>query len=139
MKNLIRIKLETNDLDKDIVIQLLRSYISIYLTGALTDQIIQTLNLQMGDILASSYVANDMEIVMQLLDYLNEYIIANSQTIGIYKPICYILQMIISTPCTNANNIFDILEKEIRIIDHIVSLIKQLIVNTTDATVILTM
>jgi hypothetical protein len=136
LKNLIHAKLVNKDLDKDTVIGILRTYVSIYLTGTLSDQVIQNLNIQLQDLLGTIYVASDMNIVYQLLDYLYNQLISNNQNLAIYKPICYILQIIISCSCATSQNIYDILSKEIVTIDYMLNILKQLIHSSDDNVVI---
>jgi hypothetical protein len=139
MKNLLKAKLDSKSLEKETVVELLKSFINIYLSGALSDQIIQNLNLQLQDILNSSYIAKDQNIVIQLLDHLKASLTANPQNINLYKPICYIMQITISCSCTNNQSYNEILPRQILIADQIIELIKGFLLNINDLDLLIRM
>jgi hypothetical protein len=139
LKNLIKSKLESKTLQKESVIEILRAYITFYLTGTLKDQLLQNLNLQLQDILNSHYVVSDINIVIQLLDYLNNILTSSPDNLVIYKPICYILQIIISCSCTNSQNIYDLLPKQIVMIDFMFTNVKRLLASVNEDRLLLDM
>lgn len=123
LKNILKQKIDQKSLVKQDLLNILRMFLELYLSERLTDQIMQNLNLSLSDILNSGLVDDTIE---ELINYLFTF----SGEISKFKPILYLIQLIISSSSTKKNNISGILAKEIEIVENIINTINQ--ANTKD-------
>ena len=118
LKNILKQKIEEKNFNKQDLLNILRMFIELYLSEHLSDQLMQNLNLSLNDILNSGLVDESIE---ELINYLFLF----SGQINKFKPILYLIQLIISSSSTKKSNITSIISKEIQILENIINTLNQ--------------
>jgi hypothetical protein len=128
LKNVLKNKIDQKIFTKEQVLEIIKSFITLILTENLGDNLLQNLNLTLTNILNSSYITGDSNIIVGLCSTLKEYTFnlagSDYEKISRFKPVIYLFQIIISSAASNNENIYDIITKQLEVVDSMINIIK---------------
>lgn len=128
LKNTLKSKLNQKLFSKEEIIDITQSFLELILYSHISDNLLQNLSLSLTNIFNSDYFTKDNELIGKICLYLQNYTInlkgTDSEKISKFKPMICLFQIIISSLATNKENIYDVIGKELEIIDSMIILIK---------------
>jgi len=123
LKNVLRARIDSRNLTPDESKSIIKAFIELILTGNLNDQLLQNLNLSLSILFNTKYITEEGNLIVNVCSYLLDFVrrdMMDNEKIQISKPIVSLLQNIISSTCTNFDNINDVLQKQFESIDVLI-------------------
>ncbi len=123
LKNTLRNKLENKSLEKSEVIQIIETYIELILLGNLEDTLLQNLNLGLTILFNSSYLNEDDKLIVNICQFLLNFFqkdCADEFRLLRCKPMIMLYQSIISSLCSNSDNILELISIQFQGIDFMI-------------------
>lgn len=119
---------------KEEILAVIQIFIELTLSGGLNDQLLQNLNVTLTILLNSNFVTEDTSMAVNigtfLLDYIRKDTMENEKILQ-FKPLLLLVQTILSSGCTNTNNIFEVIQKHFDIIDYMINIVTGKLKNFT--------
>ncbi len=123
LKNTLRNKLENKSIEKSEVIQIIETYIELILLGNLEDTLLQNLNLGLTILFNSSYLNDDDKLIVNICQFLLNFFrkdCADELRLLRCKPLIMLYQSIISSLCSNSDNILELISIQFQGIDFMI-------------------
>jgi septum formation topological specificity factor MinE len=111
---------------KEEIMAVIQTFVELTLSGGLNDQLLQNLNVALTILLNSNFVTEDTTMTVNICVYLLDYIRKeglDTEKILQCKPLLLLVQTILSCNCTNAKNIFEVIQKHFDIVDYMINLV----------------
>ena len=126
LKNTLRTRLDTRSFNKEEVMGIMQTLVELMLSGSLNDQLLQNLNIALTILLNSKYITENSSLIVSVCAYLIQFIQkegSESSKIMQFKPVILLLQTIVSSVCTNSENIFEVVSKHFEALDYMIGFI----------------
>jgi hypothetical protein len=123
LKNILRARIDSRTLTPEDSKSIIQAFIELILTGNLNDQLLQNLNLSLSILFNTKYITEEGNLVVSVCSYLLDFLrreMMDTEKIQISKPVVILLQNIISSTCTNLDNIYEVLQKQFESIDVLI-------------------
>lgn len=135
-KNLLNNRIQTSTIDKEQLVEILKTLCDILLDAKLSESLKENINLLLIIVLNSNVFREDTHTIVNICELLRNFILdkTDSQT---FKPVINLFQSIISSKCSNENNIYDIAGKQLEAVDHMVKTFRGLVSSVTNVELLL--
>jgi hypothetical protein len=142
LKNTLKSKLVNKLFSKEDIIDITQSFLELILFTNVTENLLQNLSLSLTNIFNSVYFTKDNELIGRVFTYLQNYTLnlqgGDVEKIAKFKPMISIFQIVISSLTTNKENIYDVIGKELEIVESMIVLVRNnLTLKENYATVVL--
>lgn len=125
LKNMLKAKIESREINSQYVLEILKDYVDLILTGNLTDKLLQNVNISLTNILNSNTISNNINIANELCLSLKNYTFTKDIDITAFKPVIALFQILISCKSTNSENILDTVLIMVEVLEFIISKINE--------------
>ncbi len=113
---------------KEDILDITQSFLELLLYTTVSDNLLQNLTLCLTNIFNSVYFTKDNDLIQKLCQYLQDYTInlqgSDIEKISKFKPMICLFQIMISSLATNKENIYDVIGKDLEIVESMILLIK---------------
>jgi hypothetical protein len=126
LKNTLRNKLENKSLEKSEVVQIIETYIELILLGNLEDSLLQNLNLGLTILFNSSYLNEDEKLIVNICQFLVNFFqkeCSDELRLLRCKPMIMLYQSVISSLCSNSDNILELISIQFQGIDLMIKFV----------------
>lgn len=108
---------------------MISSYIEIFLNANLTDHLLLNLNSNFIEILNSPDIVKDPSVLLELCEHLSKFLQTNADNLPKYKPIIYLMQILITCNSCQKSNILEIIKSNLFLLDFIIEKINNNLTN----------
>jgi len=136
LKNTMKSKLVQKLFSKEDILDITQSFLELILYSTVSDNLLQNLTLCLTNIFNSIYFTKDNDLIQKIFVFLQNYTVnlqgSDIEKISKFKPMICVFQIIISSLATNKENIFDVIGKELEIVDSMILLIKSNLISNKE-------